>query len=229
MTGSIRFAQEQNRQLVALYELEFGTDAKINVEQNVQEKLKQIEKDYGSLFCSYIKPETISEIQEVACKDLGLHIDRKYHENIVTPSQLHKQVVVRTKDGANRPLIAIRVELLDERKNKLCEVVELVYKRYSLNGDGKKGGCRENHWVTALSNRSSHAFEFRSGLASGEMTPEQLKRVKDLLEGKTVDTMNGKNGTWASTMDSTGVSFYQIAYYMRLALPLQNGFGFNFI
>ena len=148
----------------------------------------EIEDAYGADFSNIVGLENIYSLTEVQAKDLGLENDAKYPSNIVTPSMLSDHIAVRGLMGSYRPFIAIKIEVLDPRtKQRIDTVVELIFKRFSLKGDGAKGRCREDSYVTALYNISEKGKSLRSFLYSkGYMIETQKAAVRDLLDGKTI-------------------------------------------
>jgi hypothetical protein len=58
-----------------------------------------------------------------------------------------------------------------------------------LDKDGEKGSWFEHNYVTALSNATEDKRRFTSCLyRSGGMTDKQITAVRDLLEGKEIDS-----------------------------------------
>jgi hypothetical protein len=154
----------------------------------------EIESAYGTDFCTIVTVEKIYSLPKVEAKTLGLENDSKYPSKVVVPSMLNGPCAVRGIMGSGRPFIAIKIDVLDSKtKEKIDVVVELVFKRYSLKGDGGKGKYMENNYVTALTNTSEKGKTLPSFLyGSRGMSKEQMAAVKDLLDGKTITAPQSK-------------------------------------
>lgn len=154
----------------------------------IEAERAEIENAYGTDFCKIVTVKKIYFLAKVEANALGLENDSKYPNNIVTPAMLNGHRAVRGIMGSLRPFIAIKMDILDSKtRKKIDVVVELVFKRYSLKGDGAKGQLMENNYVTALSITSEKGKSFPSFLYSSRgMSHEQMADVKDLLGGKTI-------------------------------------------
>jgi hypothetical protein len=152
----------------------------------------EIKDAYGPDFCNIVSVEKIYGLAKVEAKTLGLENDSECPDNIVTPAMLNGCCAVRGVMGSLRPFIAIKIDILDSKtKEKIDVVVELVFKRYSLKGDGGKGKYMENNYVTALfiTSEKGHSFPsfcYSDLYCSGGMSEEEMAAVKDLLDGKTI-------------------------------------------
>lgn len=164
-------------------------NARLQKEKNALKAVKaEIEDAYGTDFCNIVTIKKIYSLAKVEANALGLENDSKYPNNLVTPAMLNGRSAVRGLMGSLRPFIAIKIDVLDSKtREKIDVVVELVFKRYSLKGDGAKGGYMENNYVTAFSITSEKGKSFPSFLyGSGGMSREQMTAVKDLLDRKTI-------------------------------------------
>jgi hypothetical protein len=163
-------------------------NARLQKEKDAIEAVKEeIKGVYGTDFCKIVTVKKIYFLAKVKANALGLENDDKYPNNVVTPAMLNGRRAVRGVMGSLRPFIAIKIDVLDSKtKEKIDVVVELVFKRYSLKGDGAKGGYMENNYVTALSITSEQGKSWNSFLSSGEMSHKKMAAVKDLLDGKTI-------------------------------------------
>lgn len=152
----------------------------------------KIENNYGALFSKIIGTDKIYQLPEVQAKDLKLEKDPKYPQGVVRPSMLGEHSAVRGIMGSNRPFIAIKIELLNaETKKVYGVVVELIFKRYPIDGDGGKGAYYENNYVTALNNASESGESYPSMIyGSGGMSNKQIQVVADILDGKTYHVWN---------------------------------------
>jgi hypothetical protein len=144
----------------------------------------EIESAYGTDFCTIVTVEKIYSLPKVEANP----------SKVVVPSMLNGPCAVRGIMGSGRPFIAIKIDVLDSKtKEKIDVVVELVFKRYSLKGDGGKGKYMENNYVTALTNTSEKGKTLPSFLyGSRGMSKEQMAAVKDLLDGKTITAPQSK-------------------------------------
>ena len=160
---------------------------------------------YGSVLTDIIGVEAISKLPEKTPEELNLHTsalrytdkgetfqlssEGKYPKNQIRPHHL-EQPVVRGVLDSNRPFIALKLEVQRSLPSGLLEtskVVELVMKRYSNTGDGKRGRRHENNYVTSLWCTDDTGMSHNSYLyQSGGMSPNELMAVKSLIEGKTV-------------------------------------------
>jgi hypothetical protein len=162
--------------------------------KNRQEaKTKQMLSEYGKIFCDIIGVDTIYSIPVVEAKTLGLLKESKYPQKVVKPSMMGGHSVVRGKTELNRPFIAIKIEMLTPETRKVeAVVVELIFKRYSIDCDGRGGGLHEDNYVTALNNSTNNGEVYPSTLYStGGMSDSQIQAVKDLLEGKEIKSPVG--------------------------------------
>jgi hypothetical protein len=148
---------------------------------------------YGKYFCDLVGLEQLYQLPEVSAQEMSLADDPKYPENTVLPSHLKATSAVRGIMGSNRPFIAVKIELLNPTTKKVVDVVvEVIFKRYALDGDGGKGHCYENNYVTALHNKSEGGQTYRSTLySSGGMITAQIQVLRDLLAGKEIQAPIG--------------------------------------
>lgn len=165
---------------------------KIQEEQN--ERQKKIPIDYGPWFCKIVGQETICRLPEMDAKSLGLDRDGKYPEG-TTPSMLRTHSAVRGIMSWNRPFIAIKVEVREIDTDKIVGVfVEVIFKRYGLDGEGAPGRARENHYVTLFLTHSDDGKKHGTFLyGAGAMKEEGVIAVRDLLEGQEVVSPIYKN------------------------------------
>lgn len=154
---------------------------------------KEIADNYGGFFTSIVGVEQIFRLNVVPADQLNLLGDSKYYAQTVKPSMLKDAPAVRGITSDNRPFIAIQIEMLNpETREVVDKVVELVFKRYSLDFDGKKGALHENNYVTALHNAGENGTFYNSTLyTSGSMSTPQIEAVRDLLEGKEIKAPTG--------------------------------------
>jgi hypothetical protein len=176
ITEAIRSMNTQN--LNALKDL---------IAQEESNRKAEIKNMYGEWFCNIVGIENIYSLTQVEAKDLNLEGNSKYFQDTVKPSML-KEPAVRGIMGNNRPFVAIKLEMLDSETKKVMHVVvEVIFKRYPLTGDGGKGCQHENNYVTTLSNLTEKEVKVSSYLySSGSMRDQHIMALKDLLEGKTV-------------------------------------------
>lgn len=165
-------------------------------ERHVEEIEMRVKEAYGKLFCEKIGLKTICRLPVVSAKDLNLEHSGKYPNAMIIPSMLKGEYAVRGMMEA-RPFVAIVLGHVDEKTNEITDVfVEIIFKRYSIRGDGGKGKVYEDNYVTANTvwfDKKGNQQEVPSCLyASGGMTPEQLRVVRDLLDGKTCETRGYK-------------------------------------
>lgn len=162
------------------------------IQQESTKRKTEIEDSYGNWFCSIVGVERIYSLAVVEAQELDLAKDGKYPEGVVKPSMMKELSAVRGIMGSNRPFIAIKIEILDPTTRKVeGVVVELIFKRYSLDREGK-GSIFEHNYVTALSNATEDGTAFRSCLYnSGGMIDKQITAVRDLLEGKEIVALCG--------------------------------------
>lgn len=173
------------------------------LQQQVQNQIEQVKEKqkliYGQSLGKIIDFETISKIEEFTAKELGLENPDKYPKN-VQPKHLKGRAVVRGVDGLDRPFIAVRIELLNEKLEKICEVVELVFK-----------GLPFDVWVTPPHNLADNGLWFRGSLYStGTMNEKQIEGLRDLLAGKTTTPTTSNTGAWTSSQNIT-VSYIRLA------------------
>jgi hypothetical protein len=164
-----------------------------SMKQVVAEKKQKIVDDYGPVFCEYVGKDRLCQMEEFKAEQLHLVEPGKYPHGIVRPSYLQGRAVVRSEDGWRRPLIAMRVELLNEAKVRIAEVVEVIFKRYSVrdedgtSGDSAKGKLHENNWVSAEQNITEDGREFSTALyGTAGMRDYNMEDVKRLLDGETI-------------------------------------------
>ncbi len=148
---------------------------------------------YGEWFCNIVGVDRIFQLTQVEAKDLNLTNDGKYPQCVVQPSMLKNHSAVRGMMGSNRPFVAVKIEVLDsETKKVVGVVVELIFKRYNMEGCGRKGGAREHQYVTALANSREDGTRIDSSLyCAGGMTNQQITAVKNLLEGQEIESVAG--------------------------------------
>lgn len=163
-------------------------------ERQLEERKEVIRDNYGDSFTDIVGAELIDDLPEVPAKQLNLHSgEGKYAPACVKPEDLGEFSAVRGIMGSGRPFVAIRVEIIDKAKQTVIDkTVELIFKRYSLGGDGKRGALCENNFVTALSTLGESGKTHRSYLySSGGMSEEQMEAVRDLLQtGETISPLN---------------------------------------
>ncbi|MGH2613430.1 MAG: hypothetical protein ACRDFB_10350 [Rhabdochlamydiaceae bacterium] len=154
----------------------------------VKQKEEEINKIFGKTFTNIVGADVIDSIPEVSAASLKLNTNlSKYPKRIVKPSYLGDHPAVRTIMGDQRPVIAMNIELLSHTGKVQTVVNELVFKRYSLDGDGKLGGIYENNYVSALEAMNEDGKVVDSYLySSGGMSSQQMERVRDLLKGNKV-------------------------------------------
>jgi hypothetical protein len=163
------------------------------LQKQLQEKVavvqKEIETHHHASFIQRVGLNVLLDIPVVSAESLGLEVERKYPAGIVTPDKLGDKSVVRGLDAWNRPFIAIKVNLFDSTTGtKVAQVVEVVFKRYSLDYDERNGGYHGDNYVTALSNTGDDKKFYTSGLySSGGMTYSQFSRVGQLLKGEKIE------------------------------------------
>ncbi len=186
----------------SMSELELNV-LKNHIEKEEAQRKANIEATYGSHFCKIVGIEQIYLLAQVEAKELSLESHSKYPEKVVTPKMLGQHSAVRGITGQQHPFIAIRIDVLDcDTKEKVDEVVELIYTRHSLKGDGGKGRIHENNYVTALTNTSANGKTLNSFLySSGGMSNEQMEAVSDLLSGKQIIPPENKWSLIRQTID----------------------------
>jgi hypothetical protein len=149
----------------------------------------EIEAQHHPRFIERVGLDCLMALPVVTAESLGLSVSRKYPECVVTPEMLGGESVVRGLDGINRPFVAIKVNLLDSTtRERVAQVVEVVFKRYPYTGEGANGLYHGDNYVTALTNRGDDGKQYLSGLYSaGSMSNKQLASVGKLLSGEIVE------------------------------------------
>ena len=157
------------------------------------DRKKEVRETYGEWFSNIVGVDRIFQLVKVEAKDLNLEAEGKYPQGVVRPSMLKDLSAVRGLTGWKRPFIAIKVEVLEPETKKVVGVfVELIFKRYGLDGDGKPGSIFEDNYVTALSNSREDGTRIESCLyCAGGMTSKQITAVRELLEGKEIEAVAG--------------------------------------
>jgi len=168
-------------------DLHVGTVSKV-VDKEREIRKQIIESNYGPLFSEIVGPDRIDALPEMMAADLNLKKDSKYCSKVVAPSMLKENSAVRGVLGSGRPFIAIKVEMLDSQTKEVVDtVVELVFKRYPLKGDGGPNRVYENNYVTALINISDKGISYPSTLyGSCGMSNIQIEALRELLDGKEI-------------------------------------------
>lgn len=155
-----------------------------------EDKEKEVEQElvetYGARFTNLIGLENLKKIPIVSAEQVHLDHCDDYPQGRVHPDDLAGKNAARGVDGSGRPFLLLVVCLFDREKNKLAKVVEVVFRRYN----DSLPPYRDNY-VTALQNNYGTIEEKKccsSALySSGGMVDNQLKGVRDLLEGKVIE------------------------------------------
>lgn len=165
-------------------------------ERQLKEHEEVIRNTYGDTFTDIVGAELIDDLPEVPAEQLNLHIG-----NIgcpvarVKPDDLGEFSAVRGIMGGGRPFVAIRVEIIDKAKQTVIDkTVELIFKCYSLDEEGKKGARGENDFETAVTNLGESGKQYLPYLCSSGgrgMSEEQMEAVRDLLQkGETISPIS---------------------------------------
>lgn len=160
----------------------------LQCQQELEGLRRNISDIYGEVFTGIVGGNKIFDIPEMDARELHLDNPGEYPEDRVTPG-LFKAATTRGIMGDGRPFIAIKVELLDPATGAVvAKVVEVIFKRYSLQGDGGKGQAHEHHYVSVQSNRGDDGKRYPSLFQpEGRMDKAQMEALRDLLQDKTVD------------------------------------------
>ncbi|MCH9609196.1 MAG: hypothetical protein S4CHLAM45_04180 [Chlamydiales bacterium] len=160
--------------------------------QTMAKLSEEIRGKHSTGFITAVGIDRIMMAPIVTAEALGLNTKDRYHEKIVIPDMLGDESVVRGVDGNERPFIAVKVEILDPKKQKVSEMVEVIYKRYGLNSDGENNGIHENNYVTALQNKCDDGSTCESvfQLHRGSLTGKQMEKLGQLLKGEKIQCEN---------------------------------------
>lgn len=132
-----------------------------------------------------LKEEIQSQHSEQFIEALGLEALTKIPVVQSDADEAGNYTTFRGLDRSNRPFIAIKVDLLDQTGEKAAQVVEKIFKRYSLDGDGKNGEEHGNNYVTTPAVRGDDGKEYPTGLYNaGGMSKEEQQGVGRLLRGE---------------------------------------------
>ncbi|GAB4230732.1 MAG: hypothetical protein Tsb0021_08880 [Chlamydiales bacterium] len=162
------------------------------LQEQVKQKIDQInceiKEHHTETFIESIGLTALAKLPKVSANQLQLHIERKYPQCIVKPDMLDKENGVRGIDGLKRPFIALKIDLLETTTlKKVTTIVEVIFKAYSLDKDGKNGTIFSNTYWTALVNQDKKGQIYTSGLYStGAMRQEQMQMIGRLLNEETV-------------------------------------------
>jgi len=165
-------------------------------EEQARRKLELgLEDLYGKWFCDLVGLEQLRALPVVPAKEVNLDADETYPQYWVKPQHL-KTSAVRGIWGIEypRPFVAVKIELISPATKKVrATVVEVIFKRYSVNRDGAKGKMMEDNYVTALGNQTDEGEKYGSVLySSGGMSSEQIQALRDLLAGKEIPAPTDK-------------------------------------
>lgn len=163
------------------------------VQAQIQDKI--ITHVYGREFSRILSAKTIFSLPVVEAKQLDLDSEDKYYVMQAKPSALGNASAVRGINGRNCPFVAVKIDMLDSNTHELiAQVVEVVFKRYGNDGDGRYDGIYENNYVTTLYNTAEDGTRYTSCLYdSGGMKKHEMQALKDLLDGKTITSPHQTN------------------------------------
>ncbi len=155
----------------------------------------KLEEKFGTSLCKTLGYDTIEAIPEVSAMDLGLENTEPVHQRTVLPAHLGDKTVVRGIDGWSRPFLAVKCDLLtcdvfDGRPKKVAELVEIIHKRYPLDGLGGKGKEHENYYISGLVNLDSNNNEHISVMPATIHVQETINLFKRIINGETFQTPN---------------------------------------
>lgn len=145
----------------------------------------QICDQYGEYFVNLIGLENIRKIPVVKAQEVGL--DNPEKDLCIDLSKVQFPVC-RGLDGANRPFIIMKADYFVMKKT--VQIALMVFKRYSIDYNGKKDGYYGNNYVTSLRNVGSDGEIYYTPhkiYSGGGMSTKQIAQIRDLLEGKRVD------------------------------------------
>ncbi|NGX59179.1 MAG: hypothetical protein KR126chlam3_00326 [Chlamydiae bacterium] len=145
---------------------------------------EKLEEEFGTSLCKTLGYDTIDEIPIVRAIDLGLDNEEQYHPRTVHPASLGEEIIVRGKDGWNRPFIALKCDVLDAKLEKVAELVEIIYKRFPLDGFGGKGKEHENSYVSGFNNIDSKGQEHFSVMPATIHVQETINLFKRIINGE---------------------------------------------
>lgn len=149
----------------------------------------EIIEQYGTTFSEIFGVQTLFDLPVVSAESLGISEKNDYPDGIA-PSLMEKHSAVRGIINNERPFVAIKIEIIDPTTKKVIDhAVELIFKRYSMHGDGKKGERGENNFVTSPNLKSTTGKGYTSLLStSNGMSLKEIKAVKELLQGNTIQS-----------------------------------------
>lgn len=145
----------------------------------------KLEEEFGTSLCKALGHDTIDAIPEVPADKLGLENTDQYHQRTVLPAHLGEETVVRGKDGWNRPFIAVKCDVLDEKLEKVAELVEIIHKRYPLDGLGGKRKEHENSYISGFNNIDSKGQVHFSVMPATPHFQGTIDLFKRILNGET--------------------------------------------
>lgn len=164
-----------------------GNKATVSNDEVPLDTEEQIRDVYGERFCNTVGIENILKMPRVTAESLNLQNPGKYPSQIVLVDFLKEASAVKGLDGCKRPFIAIRMEYYDNRENKIVKYVELIFKRYSIDGDGGKGQLHENTYVSALDNMCDDG-RVRESVFYQTGGTQDWSHMKVLMDGQLVRT-----------------------------------------
>ncbi len=155
-----------------------------DLHREVRQREENLEIEFGTSLCTALGHDTIDAIPEVPAVKLGLKNQEQYHPRTVRPTSLGKEIIVRGKDGWNRPFIAVKCDVLDERLQKVAELVEIIHKRYPLDGFGGKGKEHENSYVSGFNNIDSKGQEHFSVMPATARFQDTIELFNRIINGE---------------------------------------------
>lgn len=162
-------------------------------------EVKEIKNLYGPSFSTIVGAANIAVLKEVPAAQLRLEGEDSYYQEVVKPAFLKGEPAVRGILGLNRPFIAINMEVMDVRTQKVLGVfTDVFHKRYSQDADGGPGRAQENNYVSLITMitddyKPNDPYEKKSShiMASllrgpGDLGKQQMEIIRDLLAEKEV-------------------------------------------
>lgn len=151
--------------------------------EEISRREKDIQATHTSEFVTLVGLDILLNIPIVEASQVNLQKPSKYPECLVRTEMLGEKSAVRGIDGWNRPFIAIKVDLIDNKTDKkVTQLVEVVFRRHPLE-------TPTLIYVTALTNMGDDKKKYWSGLyKSGGMIPEQIVQMGKLLRGEKIQS-----------------------------------------
>jgi hypothetical protein len=137
---------------------------------------------YGASFCDKVGIENLLKMKTVNVEDLKV-TPGKYNRFDFSNYDFGPYSAVKFIDQFLRPGIAILLKGYDYWNERWFTTVEVIQKRYSLDGDGGKGKLHESNFVSAQESESSDGFRRESIFYRSGATYDFTK-MKEALSGE---------------------------------------------